>query len=217
MIDLYTRPDPEGQKVQIMLEECGLAYAIHLLNPSPDHELPARYLSICADQKAPAIVDHDSIDGRPLAVSQSLAILIYLSGKTGRFLPKADRDRFKMLEWLSWAASPGMRASSDTLNETVTPDDPLLAVLDTQLGRTRAFIAGRQYTAADISIIADCLAISSEPAAFAAFPNLQRWFEAVNSRPAVRRALATMNDGERRARATDHLELRLREVPLETR
>ncbi|MEZ5650612.1 MAG: glutathione binding-like protein [Burkholderiaceae bacterium] len=211
MIDLYTRPEAEGQKVQIMLEECGLAYAIHLLNPSPDHDLPHRYLAICPDQRSPAIVDHDSTDGRPLPVAHSIAILIYLAGKTGRFLPKSDRDRFKMLEWLAWSATLATRPQSELLDNGVAAGDPLLSVLDAQLGRTRAFVAGRQYTAADIAIGADCLGICSEPAGFSAYPNLQRWLEAIQARPAVKRAMTTMHDGERRARATDHLESRIRD------
>ena len=220
MIDLYTRPDADGQKVQIMLEECGLGHALHVLDPQrPDDELPSRYTAICADRQAPAIVDHDSADGRAMPVSQAGAILIYLAGKTGRFLPKADRDRFKMLEWLLWSPRLTTSAAGEPLDGAppLPAGDPSLGILEAQLARTRAFVAGRQYTIADIAIVSDCLALAAEPAGFDAYPAVRRWLDTILARAPVKRALATMHDSERRARATDSLEMRMRGTSLEAR
>ncbi len=203
-----------------MLEECGLGHALHVLDPAgPDDDLPARYTAICADRLAPAIVDHDSLDGRAMPVSQASAILIYLAGKTGRFLPKADRDRFKMLEWLVWGGQLKAPISEDALDQApgAPPDHPALNVLEAQLTKTRAFVAGRQYTIADISIVADCLAVCEDPKGFESYPATKRWLETILSRAPVKRALATMHDSERRARATDSLELRIRGTALEAR
>lgn len=214
MIDLYTRPDSDGQKVQIMLEECALGHAVHVLSPGSAHELPARYVAICADRLAPAIVDHESADGRPISVSQAGAILIYLAGKTGRFLPKADRDRFKMLEWLVWGQGLLRGRSRQALEDSpaAVPESDDLSIIDTQLGRTRAFVSGRQYTIADMAIFGDCVGLTGDPERLQPFPHLARWLEAIHSRAAVRRALAAMADGERRARASDQLDLRVRSV-----
>src|SRR5512147_331942 len=100
MIDLYTWSTPNGRKVSIMLEELGLPYRVHPINIGKGEQFAPEYVAINPNGKIPAIVDHDGPDGAPLAMMESGAILIYLAGKTGRFLPESVRGRYIALQWL---------------------------------------------------------------------------------------------------------------------
>src|SRR6185369_16922094 len=100
-IELYTWSTPNGRKVSIMLEECGLPYNVHKINIGTNREQFApEYLKINPNGKIPSIVDPDGPDGKPIALMESGAILIYLAGKTGRFLPKSVRAKYVALQWL---------------------------------------------------------------------------------------------------------------------
>src|SRR5438270_2643775 len=101
MIELYTWTTPNGRKVSIMLEECGLPYRVHKINIGTNTEqfAPA-YLKINPNGKIPSIVDPEGPDGKPIAMMESGAILIYLAGKTGKFLPRAARGKYVALQWL---------------------------------------------------------------------------------------------------------------------
>src|SRR5258705_7661857 len=96
MIDLYTGSTPNGRKVSIMLEECGLPYNVHKINIGTNSEQFApEYLKINPNGKIPSIVDPDGPDGKPIAMMESGAILVYLAGKTGRFLPRPARGKYE--------------------------------------------------------------------------------------------------------------------------
>ena len=100
MIDLYTWTTPNGRKVSIMLEETGLAYRVKPVDIGRGEQFAPDFLAISPNNRIPAIVDHDGPDGRPLSLFESGAILLYLSYKTGRFLPVEVEQQFKVMQWL---------------------------------------------------------------------------------------------------------------------
>src|SRR3979411_2770365 len=100
MIELYTWSTPNGRKVSIMLEECGLPYNLHKVNIGAGEQFAPDYLAINPNGKIPSIVDPEGPDGKPIAVMESGAILIYLAGKTGKFLPRSAPGKYEALQWL---------------------------------------------------------------------------------------------------------------------
>ena len=100
MIEVYSWATPNGHKVHIMLEECGLAYRTHAIDIGAGDQFKPEFLAISPNNKIPAIVDPQGPDGAPISLFESGAILMYLAGKTGRFLPASTHGRYEMLEWL---------------------------------------------------------------------------------------------------------------------
>ena len=98
MIDVYSWPTPNGHKVHIMLEECGLPWRVHAVNIGKGEQFEADFLAVSPNNKIPAIVDPDGPDGAPISVFESGAILLYLAGKTGRFLPANVRGKYEALQ-----------------------------------------------------------------------------------------------------------------------
>ena len=100
MIDLYTWSTPNGRKISIMLEECGLPYRIHTVNIGKGEQFREEFVAVSPNSKIPAIVDYDGPDGRAIRLFESGAILVYLAGKTGAFLPQSARGKYEALQWL---------------------------------------------------------------------------------------------------------------------
>ncbi len=100
MIDVFSWPTPNGHKVHIMLEECGLPYRVTPVNIGAGDQFKPQFLAISPNNKIPAITDPDGPDGKPISLFESGAILVYLAAKTGRFMPKTDRERYEVLQWL---------------------------------------------------------------------------------------------------------------------
>ena len=100
MIEVYSWPTPNGHKVHIMLEECGLPYNAIPVNIGAGEQFDPEFLAISPNNKIPAITDPDGPDGKPISLFESGAILVYLAAKTGRFLPGTDRERYEVLQWL---------------------------------------------------------------------------------------------------------------------
>jgi GST-like protein len=213
MIDFYFAPTPNGWKVGIMLEECGLAYRTHLLRLSKGDQFQPAFRAISPNAKMPAIVDHD-VEGEPVSVFESGAILIYLAEKTGRFLPKDPLGRKEAMEWLFWqVGNQGPMAGQLSHFRNYAPKgedyglkrysgeyERNLAVLDERL-------EGRDYILGDYSI-ADMMAF---PWAFIAkplgasledFPNIAAWRGRIKERPAVRRAIDLHKSEQNRGQAT---------------
>jgi GST-like protein len=199
MIDLYFYPSPNGLKISIMLEECGLPYRIVEVNILRGEQFKPEFLRIAPNNRIPAIVDHDAAGG-PLAIFESGAILQYLAGKSGQFLPEEPHRRFDVLQWLFWqvgglgpmagqahhfrAFAPeripyGIQRYTDECNR-------LYGVLDRRLA-DREFVAG-EYSIADMACWPWIVFHDRQGQALETFPNVKRWFEAVRERPAVRRA-----------------------------
>lgn len=188
-----------------MLEECALPYRIVPVNIGKGEQFHAPFIAISPNNRMPAIVDHAPDDrGAALSVFESGAILLYLAEKTGRFLPVALRERSIALQWLMWqmgglgpmagqlghfllyAPQPIPYAQQRYADEV----DRLYGVLDRQLQRTGAHVAGSEYTVADMAIFPWIRIHRKQRIDLARFPHVQRWYTLLYRRPAVQRALA---------------------------
>ncbi|MDA0225358.1 MAG: glutathione S-transferase N-terminal domain-containing protein [Proteobacteria bacterium] len=209
MIDLHYWPTPNGWKVSILLEECGLPYTLKPVNIGRGEQFEPDFLAISPNNRMPAIVDHDPAGGGPsLAVFESGAILSYLAEKTGRFLPTDLRARSATLQWLMWQMGGlGPMAGQNghfllyaperipyALERYAKEVNRLYGVLDAQLGRTGAFVAGAAYTIADMAIFPWIRVLKAQKIDLSAFPNIERWYDALFLRPAVKRGLALGKD-----------------------
>ena len=212
MIDLHYWPTPNGHKVTLFLEEAGLEYRIVPVDIGKGAQFDAGFLKISPNNKMPAIVDHAPADGgEPITVFESGAILLYLANKTGRFLGIPDgadagtalRQRILVNEWLFWQmAGLGPMTGQYGHFHVYAPEDiayakdryrkeaeRLLGVLDKQLeGRT--FIAGDDYSIADMASYPWIGPYDKAPLDLAPFANVQRWRAEIRARPATKRAYA---------------------------
>ena len=209
MIDLHYWPTPNGHKITLMLEElaeagAGLEYAVRPVNIGQGDQFRAEFLAISPNNKMPAIVDHAPADGgAPLSVFESGAILLYLAEKTGRFLPTGLRERTVVLEWLFWqVAGLGPMSGQYGHFHVYAPEqidyakkryageaNRLLGVLDHRLAG-RAFIAGDDYSIADMAAYPWVGAYDSAPIDLSPYPEVRRWQAAIAARPATQRAYA---------------------------
>ena len=203
MIDLYTWSTPNGRKVSVMLEECGLPYRTHTVNIGKDEQFKPEFLAINPNNRIPAIVDPQGPDGKPLPLFESGAILVYLSGKTGgRFLPQTDRGKWIALQWLMFQmggvgpmfgqAHHFMRAKKDEIpygsERYGTEAKRLYGVLNKRLGEA-AYLAD-EYSIADIATYPWVARHEWHRVDLAAFPHVKRWYDTIGRRPAVVRGMA---------------------------
>ncbi len=199
MIDLHFWPTPNGHKITMFLEESGLDYRIVPVNIGAGEQFRPEFLTISPNNRMPAIVDHAPADGgEPISVFESGAILVYLAEKIGRFLPSETRGRKTVLEWLFWQVGGlGPMAGQNhhfvqyapeqlpyAVNRYVNETNRLYGVLDRRL-RGRPFIAGDDYSIADMACYPWIVPWKRQQQDLAAFPDLQRWFEAIRARPAT--------------------------------
>ena len=217
MIDLYYWPTPNGHKVTLFLEELaeqghGLDYAIKPVDIGKGAQFEPGFLRISPNNKMPAIVDHAPADGgAPITIFESGAILLYLANKTGRFLGIPDgadagtalRRRILVNEWLFWQmAGLGPMTGQYGHFHVYAPEDVtyakeryhkeaerLLGVLDRQL-EGLAFIAGEEYSIADMASYPWISPYDKAPLDLTPFANVQRWQSAIRARPATKRAYA---------------------------
>jgi GSH-dependent disulfide-bond oxidoreductase len=202
VIDLYTWGTPNGRKVSVMLEECGLAYNVHPIDIGKGDQFKPEFVAIDPNSKIPAIVDSDGPDGKPFPLFESGAILIYLSGKTGKFLPAATRGKYVALQWLMFqmgGVGPFfgqvhhfLRAAKEpvpyAIDRYVKEKDRLYGVLDKRLGEAK-YLAGTEYTIADIATYPWVARYEWHKTDLNQFPNVKRWFDAISQRPAVQRGM----------------------------
>ena len=208
MIDLFTAPTPNGWKVSIMLEECGLPYQALPVNLGKGEQLAASFLAISPNGRIPAIVDHDPADGGPpLAVFETAAILIYLAEKTGRFLPAELRARKAALEWLVWqAAGLGPMLGQHGHFKLYAPERiayateryrrealRLYGVLEARLAE-QDFVGGSLYSIADMACFPWIQTWKAQDIPLGEFAHLRRWYDRLKSRPALRRGMALGRD-----------------------
>ena len=204
MIDLYYWPTPNGHKVSLFLEEAGLEYSVKPVDIGGGDQFKAEFLQISPNNKMPAIVDHaPAHGGGPQSVFESGAILLYLAEKTGKFLPKEPRARIEALEWLFWqmAGLGPMTGQYGHFNvyaaekigyaiERYTNEvNRLLKVLDARL-EGREFLAGGEYSIADMASYPWINAYDTAPVDMAPYPNVRRWQETIAARPATAKAYA---------------------------
>ena len=204
MIDLHYWPTPNGWKISIMLEECGLPYRFVPVNIGKGAQFSADFLAISPNNRMPALVDHaPEGGGAPLAVFESGAILLYLAEKTGRFLSTELRERYQTLQWLMWQIGGlGPMAGQNGHFLLYAPKklpyaiarygqevDRLYGVLNAQLARTGAYVAGAGYGIADMAIFPWVRTHKAQQVDLQKFPQVQRWYDTLFQRPAVRRGL----------------------------
>jgi GSH-dependent disulfide-bond oxidoreductase len=200
-IELYYWPTPNGWKITIMLEECGLPYDLKLVNIARGDQFKPEFLAISPNNKMPAIVDPEGPDGRPISVFESGAILMYLGRKTGRFYPQDERGRVEVEQWLMWQMAnfgPMLGQNHhfafyapEKLNYAIKryQDEThrLYGVLNKRLA-DREFVAG-DYSIADMAIVGWAKLWERQDIDIDEFPNAKRWLETVLARPAVKRGL----------------------------
>jgi GST-like protein len=203
MIELYTWGTPNGKKVSVMLEGCGLPYNLHPIDIRANAQFSPEYLAINPNGKIPAIVDTEGPEGAPLPLFESGAILVYLAGKTGKFLPRSVSGKYVALEWLMFqmgGVGPMFGQVHHFLRQTKEPvpyaierytkeKDRLYAVLDKRLGEAE-YLAGDEYTIADIATYPWVWRHEWHQTDLATVPNVKRWYEAISARPAVGRGMA---------------------------
>ena len=204
MIDLYTWSTPNGRKVSIMLEECKLDYNLIPINIIKDEQFEEKFLSISPNNKIPAIYDHET----NISMMESGSILLYLSEKTGVFLPKENSDRWKRDEWLMFQmASLGpmlgqvhhfvkFNAGKSTYAEERYYNEALriYGVLDKRLGESQ-FVAGSDYGIVDISIWPWISRYEWQNIDLNKFSNILRWYKEIASREAVIKGYDVPNTG----------------------
>ena len=201
-IDLYYWPTPNGWKISIMLEECGLPYNVISVDIGKGDQFKPDFLRVAPNNKMPAIVDRDGPGGEPISIFESGAILQYLGRKTGRFYPTDERSRVETEEWLFWQmAGVGPMAGQTHHFRIYAPEkvqyaidrytnetNRLYGVLDKRLG-DREYVAG-EYSIADMAIFPWARLWERQGQDISQFPNMERWLASVAARPAVGRGLA---------------------------
>lgn len=207
MIDLYFWPTPNGHKITIMLEECGLPYRIVPVDIGRGDQFKPEFLAISPNNRMPAIVDHEPRDGGdPIRIFESAAILAYLGEKTGRFFPQETRKKYDVLQWLAWqVANLGPILGQNNhfahyaaekipyaINRFVNETNRLFGVMERGLA-DRNYLAG-DYSIADMACFPWMRGWERYGQRLEDFPRVKRWFEAVAARPAVERGLRAGKD-----------------------
>lgn len=202
MIDLYYWTTPNGHKVSLFLEEAGLPYEVHPINIGQGDQFKPDFLKIAPNNRIPAIVDQNPTDGgAPISLFESGAILLYLAEKTGQFIPKDLRGRQEALQWLFWQMGGlGPMAGQNhhfsqfapeklpyAIKRYVDETARLYGVLDRRLA-DRTFVAGEEYSIADMAIYPWIVSHKWQSQRLEDFPHVERWFNHIKQRPATVRA-----------------------------
>lgn len=214
MIDSYSWPTPNGHKVHIMLEECGLRlgrdWRVHPINIGTGDQFAPDFLQISPNNKIPALVDPHGPDGKPISLFESGAILLYLASKTGKLLPKSDRAKFEVLQWLMFqmgGVGPMLGQAHHfriyapetidyAVNRYTNEAKRLYSVMDKRL-QSSPFIGGKQYSVADIAIFPWLRSWQNQGIDWADYPALKAWFDRISARPAVQRGVAVLADARK--------------------
>ena len=211
MIDVYSWATPNGHKVHIMLEECGLRlnrdWRAIPVNIGQGDQFGADFLQISPNNKIPAMVDPNGPDGKPISLFESGAILLYLAGKTGKFLPKSDRDKYEVLQWLMFqmgGVGPMLGQNHHfriyapekieyAINRYTNETKRLYGVMNKRLESSR-FLAGKQYSIADMAVFPWLRNWQNQGIDWADYPHLKAWFDAIAARPAVQRGVQVLTE-----------------------
>ena len=209
MIQVYSWPTPNGHKVHIMLEECGLRlgrdWKAIPVNIGAGEQFTPEFLKISPNNKIPAIVDPHGPDGKPISLFESGAILLYLAAKTGKFLPRSDRAKYEVLQWLMFqmgSVGPMLGQTHHfrqyapekieyAINRYTNETRRLYGVMNKQLA-THKFMAGNQYSIADIAIFPWVRSWKNQGIDWAEFPHLKAWFDKISNRLAVKRGVEVL-------------------------
>lgn len=205
MIDVYSTATPNGHKVQIMLEECGLPYRVHHINIGEGDQFGPEFLAISPNNKIPAIVDANGPDGKPMSLFESGAILVYLAGKVGKFLGSTDREKFVTLQWLMFQVGgigPMLGQAHHfriyapekieyAINRYTNEAKRLYGVIDKQLSKND-YLAGGEYSIADIATFPWLRSWKNQGIDWEDYPHAKRWFDEIGERAAVKRGVEVL-------------------------
>jgi GST-like protein len=207
MIDVYSWATPNGHKVHIMLEECGLPYNVHAVDIGAGDQFKPEFMKISPNNKIPAIVDQNGPKGKPMALAESGAILFYLASKTGKFLPADIEKRWSVMQWMMFQMGHigpmlgqvhhfrnyANEKIPYAINRYVNEANRLYGVLDKRLGESE-YVACADYTIADMAIMPWLRTPDRQGVDIAQYPNVKRWVDAILSRPAVARGVQVLAD-----------------------
>ncbi len=205
MIDVFSWPTPNGHKIHIMLEECGLPYRAIPVNIGAGDQFKPQFLAISPNNKIPAITDPDGPGGRPISLFESGAILVYLAAKTGRFLPAGDREKYEVLQWLMFqmgGVGPMLGQAHHfriyapekieyAINRYSNEAKRLYGVIDKRLSQS-PWLGGREYSIADIATFPWLRSWENQGIVLTDYPHLKAWFERIAERPAVQRGVKVL-------------------------
>lgn len=205
MIDVYSTATPNGHKVHIMLEECGLPYRIHHIDIGAGDQFKPDFLAISPNNKIPAIIDTEGPDGKPISLFESGAILVYLASKAGKFLGNTDREKFTILQWLMFqmgGVGPMLGQAHHfriyapekieyAINRYTNEAKRLYGVIDKQVSKT-PYLAGNEYSIADIATFPWLRSWKNQGIDWADYPHAKRWFDEIADRPAVKRGVEVL-------------------------
>lgn len=210
MIDLHYWPTPNGKKVTILLEECGLPYNVVECNIGRGDQFQEGFLKICPNNRMPALVDDEPLGGgEPISVFESGAMMMYIGEKTGQFYPQDPRSRYEVNQWVMWQmANQGPktgecghfrrledRQGDQTYGVTRFTDEVnrMYGVLNNRL-YDRPYLAGDEYTIADMICYPWTINWEGQGQDIDEFKYFKRWFDELSERPAVQRGMAVGGD-----------------------
>ena len=205
MITVYSWATPNGHKVHVMLEECGLPYRTVAVDIGAGDQFKPEFLAISPNNKIPAIVDPDGPGGQPMALFESGAILLYLAAKTGRFLPDDLAARYEVLQWLMFqmgGVGPMLGQAHHfrlyapekipyAIDRYTNEARRLYGVMDKRIAKSR-YIGGAEYSIADIAIFPWLRSWKNQGIDWNDFPHLKGWFDEIAARPAVVRGVEVL-------------------------
>ena len=211
MINVYSWATPNGHKVHIMLEECGFRlgrdWEAIPVNIGTGDQFKPEFLKISPNNKVPALTDPNGPDGKPIAVFESGAILLYLAAKTGKFLPKTERQKYDVLQWLMFqmgGVGPMLGQAHHfriyaperieyAVKRYTNEAKRLYSVIDRRLAQSR-FLGGKDYSIADIATFPWLRSWQNQGVTLSDHPHLEKWFNAIDARPAVQRGVKVLAD-----------------------
>lgn len=210
MIEVYSWPTPNGHKVHIMLEECGLAYRVLPVDIGAGDQFAPDFLAISPNNKVPAITDAEGPDGSPISLFESGAILLYLAGKTGRLLPADTRGKYQVLQWLMFqmgSVGPMLGQAHHfriyaeeklpyAIERYTNEAKRLYTVINKRLAHS-TYLGGPAYSIADIAVFPWLRSWKNQGVEMADYPHLKGWFDEIAKRPAVQRGLEVLAGARR--------------------
>ena len=205
MITVYSWATPNGHKVHIMLEECGLPYRTVAVDIGAGDQFKPEFLAISPHNKIPALVDPDGPGGKPISLFESGAILLYLAAKTGRFLPEDLTARYEVLQWLMFqmgGVGPMLGQAHHfrlyapekiayAIDRYTNEARRLYGVMDKRIAKRR-YMGGGEYSIADMAIFPWLRSWKNQGIDWNDYPNLKGWFDEIGARPAVVRGVEVL-------------------------
>ena len=208
MYDIYNWPTSNGRKINIAAEELEVEYKIHPIAIGKGEQFSAKFIAINPNQKIPAVIDRDGPDGKPYAMFESGAILMYLAEKHGKLMPTDMTKRYEVIQWLMFqmaGVGPNLgqthhfrRAAPEkvpyAIERFTNETRRLWGVMDKRLDN-RDWLAAEEFSIADIAVFPWAMRHEWQGISLDEFPNMKRWYETVESRTGVKRGLAAQVPG----------------------